>query len=83
MIDMQYDTPPTTTVDPTVKTNRRMCNKRRFIPYLFLPLMSGFGEHFFVLMPTNLLSSLFDYVTHELLQYLADAVGNQSTITLV
>ena len=64
MIDMQYHTPPTSTVDPTVKTNRRMCNRRRFIPYLFLPLVPGFGKHLLVLMTADFLPSLLDDTTH-------------------
>jgi hypothetical protein len=36
-MDTQYHTPPTSTVEPTVKANRRMCTRRRLIPiYFFL-----------------------------------------------
>jgi len=86
MIDMQYHTPPTSTVDPTVATNRRMCtrrNRRRLMTYLFLPLVPGFGEHFFVFVPTDLLSSFLDHIAHQFLQKLSDAATSQSTITLV
>lgn len=53
------------------------------MPYLFLPLVPGFGEHLFVFMPADLLFSFLDHTAHDLLQYLSDAVTNQSTITLV
>jgi len=83
MIDMQYHTPLNTSVNPTVRANRRMCTRRCLIPLLFLSLMSGLGEHLFVFMPTDLLSSLLNHIAHESLQYLLDVVINQSTITLV
>jgi hypothetical protein len=76
MIDMQYHTPPMSTVDPTVKTNRRMCNRRRLISYLFLPLVPGFGKHLLVLMPTDFFPSLLDYISHSILQYVFVGVRN-------
>ena len=82
-MDMQYHTPPTSTVEPTVKANRRMWTRRRLIPYLFFPLVPAFGEHFFVLMPTDLLLSFLDHASHLFLRNLSPSAGNQSTMTLV
>jgi len=67
-MDMQYHAPPTNTVEPTVKANRRICQKRRLIRSLFLPFVPGLGEHFLVLVTADFLPSLLDHTTHTSLQ---------------